>query len=99
MEGIRGSLEVAEDGEHGVGGLAGMKKLGMHATELCMKLAFAYLIQWKSSAVFPQKADGKANPCQKQLHLGKDSHHTIIEIHRIMLGICEGSEHQNGSIS
>jgi hypothetical protein len=34
MEGIRGSFEVAEDGEHGVGGLAGMKKLGMHATVL-----------------------------------------------------------------
>jgi hypothetical protein len=34
MEGIRASFEVAEDGEHGVGGLAGMKKLGMHATVL-----------------------------------------------------------------
>jgi hypothetical protein len=56
MEGIRASFEVAEDGEHGVGGLAGMKKLGMHATELWMKLAFAHLMERNSSAVLPQKS-------------------------------------------
>jgi hypothetical protein len=36
IEGTRWPFEVAEDGEHGVGGLAGMKKLGMHAIVLWM---------------------------------------------------------------
>lgn len=31
-----GCLASAEEGEQGVGGLAGMKKLGMQATVLCI---------------------------------------------------------------
>jgi hypothetical protein len=60
MEDIRGSFEVAEEGEHGVGGLAGMKKLGMHATVLWRKSAFAHLVESISSAVFPQKTRRKS---------------------------------------
>jgi len=55
MEGIRDSFEAAEDIEHGVGGLAGMKKLGMHATELWIKLAFPRVMGRKSSAALPRK--------------------------------------------
>jgi hypothetical protein len=61
MEAIRGSFEMAEDGEHGVGGLAGMKKLGIHATELWMKLAFARLKEILRS-ILTAKPTEKVNP-------------------------------------
>lgn len=57
---------VAEDGEHGVGGLAGIKKLGMHATVLWVKLAFAHPVEDKFfSSILIGDATGKSNLCEK----------------------------------